>query len=112
MLEKFWMPAHIFQNLESHDLTNYSTYKIMESKYGISVFKARRIFEATIATEYEAEFLEIEVGFPLMLLRRLAFDKGGRCVEYGKDLYRGDRFRFVTEEAFAPELHEFQVEQT
>ena len=107
MLEKFWMPAQIFPNLENHDLTNYSTYKIMESEYGISMLKARRSFEPTIATEYESELLEIEIGFPLMLLRRLGFDQDGRCVEYGKDLYRGDRFRFVTEEAFAPGLHEF-----
>ncbi len=107
MLEKFWMPAYLFPNLENHDLTNYSTYRIMESEYGISMLKARHSFEPAIATEYEAGLLEIEVGFPLMLLRRLGFDKKGRCVEYGKDLYRGDRFRFVTEEAFAPGLHEF-----
>ena len=109
MLEKFWMPAQIFPNLENHDLTNYSTYRIMESEYGISMFKARRSFEPAIASEYEAELLKIEVGFPLMLLRRLGFDQEGRCVEYGKDLYRGDRFRFVTVEAFVPELHKFQV---
>ena len=111
MLEEFWMPAQLFPGLEKHDLTNYSTYKIMESEYEISMLKARRSFEPVIATEYEAELLEVEVGTPLMLLRRLGFDQEGRCVEYGKDLYRGDRFRFVTEEAFAPELHEFQVER-
>ena len=109
MLEKFWMPAYIFPDLERHDLSNYSTYRVMESEYGISMFKAQHSFEPAIATEYEAELLGIEVGSPLMLLRRLGFDKKGRCVEYGKDLYRGDRFRFTTEEAFAPELHGFQI---
>jgi DNA-binding GntR family transcriptional regulator len=34
-----------------------------------------------------------------MLERRSAFDHSGQPVEHGKDLYRGDRFRFVTETA-------------
>jgi DNA-binding GntR family transcriptional regulator len=32
-----------------------------------------------------------------MLQRRLSFDQDDLPIEYGKDLYRGDRFRFVTE---------------
>ena len=112
MLEEFWMPVNAFPGLEHHDFTNHSTYEIMESEYGISMLKARRSFEPATATEYEAELLEIEAGSPLMLVRRLGFDLDGRCVEYGKDLYRGDRFRFVTEEAFAPSLSEFQVNRT
>jgi len=109
MLEEFWMPVHAFPGLEHHYLTNHSTYEIMESEYGISMLKARRGFEPAIATEYEAELLGIEAGDPLMLVRRLGFEQDGRCVEYGKDLYRGDRFRFVTEEAFAPGLSNFRA---
>jgi DNA-binding GntR family transcriptional regulator len=32
-----------------------------------------------------------------MLERRLSFDASGRPVEIGRDRYRGDRFRFITE---------------
>ena len=32
-----------------------------------------------------------------MLERRLALDLDNQPVEYGHDLYRGDRFRFITE---------------
>ena len=53
--------------------------------------------EPVIATEFEAELLAIPSGSPLMLERRLSFDLEGRPVEHGTDLYRGDRFRFVTE---------------
>ena len=112
MLEVFWMPAHYFPDLERHDLTNHSTYEIMEAEYGVSMIKARRTFEPVVATEYEAELLGIEAGDPLMLVRRVGFDQKERCVEYGKDLYRGDRFRFVTEEAYAPGLPDFQGNHT
>jgi len=41
--------------------------------------------------------LKINVGDALMLERRLSYDSSNQPVEYGKDSYRGDRFRFVTE---------------
>ncbi len=97
MLEQFTMPAQRFPDLEKHDLVNRSVYEIMETEYGVSVSRARQSLEPVIATEFEAEWLGIEQGAPLMLERRLSFDQEDRPVEYGKDLYRGDRFRFATE---------------
>ena len=99
MLEELWVPVHIFPEFERHDLTSRSVYEVMETEYGISMGKARRTLEPVAATEYEAELLGIKAGDPLMLERRLGFDRNGRVVEYGKDLYRGDRFRFVAEDA-------------
>lgn len=69
----------------------------METEYGVSVSRARQSLEPVIATEFEAEWLGIAQGAPLMLERRLSFDQEDHPVEYGKDLYRGDRFRFATE---------------
>jgi DNA-binding GntR family transcriptional regulator len=39
----------------------------------------------------------VSPGAPLMMERRLAYDLEDQPVEHGRDLYRGDRFRFVTE---------------
>ena len=58
---------------------------------------ARQSLEPVVASAYEAELLEVPTGAPLMLEQRLTFDEQGRAVEYSNDLYRGDRFRFVTE---------------
>lgn len=99
MMEEFWMPVHCFPELDRHDLASRSVYEIMETEYGVVMTKARRTLEPVAATEYEAELLGIETGAPLMLERRLAYDQSERCVEYCKDLYRGDRFRFVTEDS-------------
>jgi len=71
----------------------------MESEYGITIARARQSFEPVIAFRFEADMLNIEIGAPLMLERRLSYDEDDRPVEYGKDRYRGDRFRFVTEAA-------------
>jgi GntR family transcriptional regulator len=97
MLERFNVPVARFPDFDRHDLATRSVYEILESEYGVVVSRARQSFEAVVASEYEAELLGIEPGTPLMLEERIGFDQGGEPVEFARDLYRGDRFRFVTE---------------
>jgi GntR family transcriptional regulator len=97
LLERFTVPAERFSGFEHYDLAQRSLYEVMESEYGVSVSCARQSLEPVVASEYEAELLGVRPGAPLMLERRLAVDQAGQPVEHGKDLYRGDRFRFVTE---------------
>ncbi len=97
MIEKFYLPARHFPGLEQHDLSQRSLYETMASEYGIHIDTARQSLEPVLATPYEAELLGIEAGAPLMLERRLTYDSTGIAVECSKDLYRGDRFRFVTD---------------
>ncbi|MGQ0571249.1 MAG: GntR family transcriptional regulator [Armatimonadota bacterium] len=99
MLETFWMPVRRFPRFERFDIIARSVYEILETEYGVTVSRARQSLEPAVASEYEAQLLGIETGAPLMLEERLAFDRRGRPIDYGKDLYRGDRFRFVTESA-------------
>ena len=100
LLETCTMPIDYVSNLETFDLEKRSIYEILESEYGIVPNYSEQELEAVSATDYEAELLGIGAGDPLMLERRLVFDKDDSPLEYGHDLYRGDRFRFVTE--FAP----------
>ena len=97
MLERLTVPARRFPEFERFDLSSRSVYDVMEKEYGITVVRARQSLEPVVATEYEAELLGVEPGAPLMLERRLGLDQDDQPVEHGKDLYRGDRFRFVTE---------------
>ena len=99
MLEKIWYPVARFPDLDSHDLQNRFIYDILEEEYDLSIRRGRQSLEPVVATEFEADLLEIEPGDPLMLENRLAFDQHDHPFEYGKDLYRGDRFRFTTERA-------------
>jgi GntR family transcriptional regulator len=97
LLEKCTMPIYRFPNLEEYDLEKRSVYEIVETEYDIAPHHSEQSLEAVSATDFEAEMLGIEPGTPLMMERRLAFDKDENPIEYGHDLYRGDRFRFVTE---------------
>jgi GntR family transcriptional regulator len=97
LLEKCTMPFYRFPNLEDYDLEMRSVYEIVETEYMVAPHHSEQSLEAVSATDFEAELLGIEPGTPLVLERRLAFDKDDNPIEYGHDLYRGDRFRFITE---------------
>jgi GntR family transcriptional regulator len=99
-LERYALSAERFPDLDQHDLANRSIiYDVLEKEYGVAIANARQSLEPVAAGAYEARLLAVKVGAPLMLERRLSFDGKGNPVEYGADLYRGDRFRFVTEMA-------------
>ena len=99
MLESYKIPVQRFPGLDRYDLEKRSIYEIMEIEYGVPITRARQSFEPIIATEFEANLLKINIGEALMLEKRLSYDGNNLPVEYGKDRYRGDRFRFVTEAA-------------
>ena len=99
MLESYTIPALRFAGLDHYDLENRSIYEVVETEYGVTIVSARQSFEPVIANDFEAGLLGVRVGAPLMLETRVSLDKNHCPVEYGKDRYRGDRFRFVTEAA-------------
>jgi GntR family transcriptional regulator len=97
LLESYTIPVQRFPGLDGHDLEMRSIYEVMESEYGVSIARARQSFEPVVATAFEAELLGVRPGAPLMLEKRISYDAQDCPVEYGKDRYRGDRFRFETE---------------
>lgn len=99
MLEKCTLPVQRFPGLERYDMENRSVYEILRVEYGIRIDHSVQSLEAVLASEYEAGLLNVSIGAPLMLQNRLAFDKDGIPIEFGEDLYRGDRFRFVVDSA-------------
>jgi GntR family transcriptional regulator len=99
LLEQYTLPEERFADLERHDLEGRSIYAILQETFGVHIRRARQSLEPVAAGEYESETLGVPLGAPLMLEQRLSFDDNDRPVEHGRDLYRGDRFRFVTETA-------------
>jgi GntR family transcriptional regulator len=94
MLESYLIPVQRFPGLDRYDLENHSIYQVLED---IPIARARQSFEPVVATEFEAELLNIAIGDALMMEKRISYDAQNLPIEFGKDRYRGDRFRFVTE---------------
>jgi GntR family transcriptional regulator len=55
---------------------------------------ANRILEAVPASQEEADYLDVERGAPMLLIRRLVVSADGKPIEVFRGLYRGDRFEY------------------
>ena len=60
-------------------------------------YYATQALEPILAPPYEATLLHVAPGSPLLLMHRVTYDQNGRAFEHVKSLYRGDRYKFVTE---------------
>ena len=96
-LETSLFPARIVPGLIALDLAGRSIYRLMAERYGARPVRAIQSLEPVAAEPLEGELLDVAPGSPLMLVERTSWDAAGRRVEYARDLYRGDRSRFVTE---------------
>jgi GntR family transcriptional regulator len=95
-LETSFFPARLVPGLLDYDLERHSIYRLME-RYDARPVRATQSLEPVPARDQEADALEVPAGSPLMLVERIAWDTQDRPVEYAKDIYRGDRSRFVAE---------------
>jgi GntR family transcriptional regulator len=91
--ERSFFPVAIAPNLMSFDM-EHSIYEILEREFGIKLFRAEQQFGAAVADETIAPLLESQVGDPLIVVRRAAFDLGGRVVEYAVDRFLPARTLF------------------
>jgi len=97
VVEESHVPAHLFPGLDSHDLAAGSLYELMGERYGIRPVRAHETIEPTVCEPDDARHLATRPGSPAVVVTRIAFDEGDRAVEYARDVYRGDRTRFVVD---------------
>jgi GntR family transcriptional regulator len=94
VLDDSYLPSSLCPALENEDLEHTSLYSLLEGPYGLVLDHAVQVIETTGANRYEAELLGVPVGAAMMLVRGVTYLADGRPVEYYKNVYRGDRFRF------------------
>lgn len=91
------LPARLFGSILEKDLKQESMYKIIERDFGMSIHYTRRVLEARLAGEYEAEKLKISKGAPVQFIQTVAYLTDGTAIEYSNAFYRGDRNKFSIE---------------
>ncbi len=91
-LERIALSAGPFPGLLERPLTG-SIDALLRREYAVFPVRAVEHLAPTTARASEAEALEVAVGAPLLLVRRVSSDASGRPLELSHDLYRGDRLR-------------------
>lgn len=96
-LEVLHVPEAIVPGLSKADLENHSFYALLEERYGIVIASGTQTIEPTVTSEEESAHLDVPVHSPAFLFERTTVAESGRTVEYVRSIYRGDRYRLVTE---------------
>lgn len=89
-----WMPAALVPGITAIDFSHVSLYAVLEHNYGITLARGQRSVEAAAASAELAEYLEIIVGDPVLVLRSVSYDAAGVAVEAFRAFHRSDRSRF------------------
>jgi GntR family transcriptional regulator len=80
--------------LESVDLSETSLYDVLRQRYDIIASRSDYELAAEAVKPRDAKLLAIEAGDPVLVGYRMTFDQHDRCFEVGRQLYRGDSYRF------------------
>jgi GntR family transcriptional regulator len=83
IVETIALPAELFENLEeipTPDLPNM-LYELYETQFGITIHRAEEQLRAISATKRDAALLEVDIGSPLLEIKRIALTLDGAPVE-------------------------------
>ncbi len=93
-IEKSYMPYDSYPRVLEANINMGSLYKFLEEEYNVYPGKSEKTLEIVKCNEFEAKYLDIDVGEPLFLLIGAIFTDDDRSIEYVKTVFRGDCFRF------------------
>lgn len=93
-LEEAWLRQALLPGFDPARLASQSLYDLLHQHHGIEVRNAAQEIQATVLNEDEAALLDVAPFSPALMVERQVFSQAGEPVEFGKSLYRADRYRF------------------
>jgi GntR family transcriptional regulator len=95
-IETLHLPQALVPGLTADDLSG-SFYELLHERYGIEILHGTQAIEPTVTNEEESAALGVPLHSPAFLFERTSLDQRDRTVEFVHSVYRGDRYRIVTE---------------
>jgi GntR family transcriptional regulator len=87
----------LLPGLTASDLEADSFYELLGRRYGIEIVGGEQTVEPTVTNEEESETLGVPLHSPALLFERVTRTPEGEIVEFTVSIYRGDRYRIVSE---------------
>lgn len=84
------------ERLVEEDLEHDSLYRLLESRYGISLVEAEQELEAGLADPQDATLLKIAPGSSVLFTRRVTYTERNQPIEFARSVYVGNRYTFYT----------------
>ena len=96
-IEWLHAPRRLLPELRREELATHSFYELLRVRREITIASGVQTIEPTVTSPEEAELLGVPVHSPAFLFERTTTSDGGEVVEFVRSVYRGDRYRLVTE---------------
>lgn len=97
MVEYLTLPCDRFEGLGTSEPLPDHLYRYYQSRYGVTVAKAREELKAVGADARQARQLGLEEGAPLLLIDRIALTIEATPVEWRRTLCNTDSYHYICE---------------
>ncbi|MFT3983632.1 MAG: GntR family transcriptional regulator [Lachnospiraceae bacterium] len=88
-----YVNAEYSERLTEEKLEKEQLCVLLNGEYGVVRKVVSETLESILASEGEAELMEVEKGHPLILLRDILYDQNDNPYEYTKVVFRGDKIK-------------------
>ncbi len=88
-----FVPEPVARTYTRKDLATTPLLTLLE-RGGVVVSRAEQTLTATLADANVAPLLKIDIGAPLLRIRRIVYDQNNQPVEFITGLYRPDRYQY------------------
>jgi GntR family transcriptional regulator len=96
-IELLHVRQSLLPDLTAGDLEQASFYELLADRYGIEIVGGSQAVEPTVTNEEESEVLGVPLHSPALLFERVTRSPDDEVVEFTVSVYRGDRYRLVSE---------------
>jgi GntR family transcriptional regulator len=101
-IETLHVREALVPGLTKSDLDDGSFYALLRERYGIAIVGGIQTVEPTVTNEEESDAFGIPLHSPAFLFERITRCETDEIVEFVNSIYRGDRYRLVTELSVRP----------
>jgi GntR family transcriptional regulator len=96
-IEMLHVPEALVPGLTRTDFDQTSFYDLLHDRYGIEIVGGVQTIEPTVTNDEESEILGVPLHSPAFQFERTTRSEDGTIVEFVRSIYRGDRYRLVTD---------------
>lgn len=84
--------------IEDKDFEDLSLYNTLREEFNVKLTTAEQWIEATLADEFQAKWLEVDEGSPMLSTERTTYiAQGDEIIEFARAVYRGDKYKLFAE---------------
>lgn len=90
-IHESYIPKHLCTDFTHEKMQHEQLCNLLREHYNLTADSVHETLESILATDNEAKLLDIQKGYPLLLLKETSKTISGIVYEYSKIVFRGDK---------------------